>query len=44
MSTIITRNPILAINKAKQLEQRGFIVAMQANGDKLVLTYARIKR
>lgn len=42
MSTIITRNPILAINKAKRLEQRGFIVAMQANGDTLILTYTRI--
>ena len=41
MSTIITRTPIVANNKAKQLEQRGFIVAMQANGDKVILTYTR---
>lgn len=41
MSTIITRNPIVAINKASSLEKRGFIVAMSAKGDKLILTYTR---
>lgn len=42
MSTIITRNPQVAINKANKLEKRGFIVAMSARGDKLILTYTRM--
>ena len=39
--TITKRKPQAAINKAIELEKRGYIVAMSAKGDKLILTYMR---
>lgn len=41
MYQVVTRNPMVAINKANALEARGFIVTMETSGTFIIVCAVR---